>query len=206
MDKQVIGQEIIDPDGVVMVGDLGQPDDPGDWSDEKTRTEADLIKTRIRKTIEQDLIDDPYAQRVFSELLKEAIREADALFDYPGKQFTLFKDLEAQVASRSTPGVPDRFADHPMAQAFYGAFLDTLGGAGLNAIPEDQLVAEAHHIEAAVDNAILTYSINPGSIEAEIRRALLPRYFKFLGGLERATDLIERVITIVRAGHARGRS
>jgi type I restriction enzyme R subunit len=206
VDKQVIGQQIIDPDGIIMVGDLGQTDDPEDWSDEKTRTEADLIKTRIRKTIEQDLIDDPYAQRVFSELLKEAIREADALFDYPGKQFTLFKDLEAQVASRSTPGVPDRFADHPMAQAFYGAFLDTLSGAGLDAIPEDQLVAEAHHIEAAVDNAILTFSINPGSIEAEIRRALLPRYFKFLGGLERATDLIERVITIVRAGHNRGRS
>jgi type I restriction enzyme, R subunit len=205
VDKQVIGREIIDPDGVIMVGDLGQPDDPEDWSDEKTRTEADLIKTRIRKTIEQDLIDDPYAQRVFSELLKEAIREADALFDYPGKQFTLFKDLEAQVASRSTPGVPDRFADHPMAQAFYGAFLETMGR-GLDGIPEDQLVAEAHHIEAAVDNAILTYSINPGSIEAEIRRALLPRYFKFLGGLERATDLIERVITIVRAGHNRGRS
>lgn len=206
VDKQVIGQEIIDPDGVILVGDLGQPDDPEDWSDEKTRTEADLIKTRIRKTIEQDLIDDPYAQRVFSELLKEAIREADALFDYPGKQFTLFKDLEAQMASRSTPGVPDRFADHPMAQAFYGAFLDTIGAGGLDGISEDQLVAEAHHIEAAVDNAILTYSINPGSIEAEIRRALLPRYFKFLGGLERATDLIERVITIVRAGHARGRS
>ena len=205
VDKQVIGQEIIDPDGVILVGDLGQPDEPEDWTDEKTRTEADLIKTRIRKTIEQDLIDDPYAQRVFSELLKEAIREADALFDYPGKQFTLFKDLEAQVASRTTPGVPDRFADHPMAQAFYGAFLDTIGG-GLDGISEDQLVAEAHHIEAAVDNAILTYSINPGSIEAEIRRALLPRYFKFLGGLERATDLIERVITIVRAGHARGRS
>lgn len=205
VDKQVIGQEIIDPDGVILVGDLGRPDDPEDWSDDKTRTEADLIKTRIRKTIEQELIDDPYAQRVFSELLKEAIREADALFDYPGKQFTLFKDLEAQVSSRSTPGVPDQFADHPMAQSFFGAFLDTIGAGGPDGISEEQLVAEAHHIEAAVDNAILTYSINPGSIEAEIRRALLPRYFKFLGGLDRASDLIERVITIVRAGSARGR-
>jgi len=35
---------------------LGQADDPDDWSDEKTRTEADVIKTHIRKTIEQDLI------------------------------------------------------------------------------------------------------------------------------------------------------
>ena len=206
VDKQVIGQEIIDPAGVILVGDLGQSDDPAGWSDEKTRTEADLIKTRIRKTIEQDLIDDPYAQRVFSELLKEAIREADALFDYPGKQFTLFKDLEAQVASRSTPGVPDRFVDRPMAQAFYGAFLETLASNGHSSHPEDDLVAEAHHIDQAVENAIKTYSINPGSIEAEIRRALLPRYFKFLGGLDRANVLIELVISIVRAGSVRGRS
>ncbi len=185
---------------------MGKRDDPEDWSDEKTWTEADLIKTRIRKTIEQDLIDDPYAQRVFSELLKEAIREADALFDYPGKQFTLFKDLEAQVSDRATPGVPDRFAAHPMARSYYGAFLDTLGSATPQGHSEDDLVAEAIHIDHAVENAILTYSINPGSIEAEIRRALLPRYFKFLGGLNRASELIERIITIVRAGSARGRT
>lgn len=206
VDKQVIGQEIVDPEGVIMVGDIGQTDDPEVWTDDKTRTEADLIKTRIRKTIEQDLIDDPYAQRVFSELLKEAIREADALFDYPGKQFTLFKDLEAQVGSRATPGVPDRFADHPMAQSFYGAFLDTLGPDGSVHHTEDDLVAEAHYIDQAVENAIKTFSINPGSIEAEIRRSLLPRYFKFFGGLDRANALIERIITIVRAGSARGRS
>jgi len=206
VDKQVIGQQIIDPDGVILVGDLGQPEDSENWSDDKTRTEADLIKTRLRKTIEQDLIDDPFAQRVFSELLKEAIRAADALFDYPGKQFTLFKDLEAQVAQRATPGVPDRFADHPMAQAFFGAFLDTLGDDHAGHHTEDDLVAEAHHINAAVENAIQTYSINPGNIEAEIRRALLPRYFKFFGGLDRANELIERVIIIMRAGTSKARS
>ena len=205
VDKQVIGQEIVDPEGVIMVGDLGKADDPGEWSEEKTRTEADLIKTRIRKTIEQDLIDDPYAQRVFSELLKEAIREADALFDYPGKQFTLFKDLEAQVSSRATPGVPDKFADHPMAQAFFGAFLETIGPDATTAHSEDELVAEAHHIDQAVDNAVKTYSINPGSIKVEIRRSLLPRYYKFFGGLDKANALIDKIITIVRAGSARGK-
>ena len=205
VDKQVIGQQIIDSEGVIMVGDLGKPDDPKDWSDEKTRTEADLIKTRIRKTIEQELIDDPFAQRVFSEMLKEAIREADALFDYPGKQFTLFKDLEEQVSRRATPGVPDKFADRPMAQAFYGAFLDTMGADGAAARSEEELVAEAHHIDEAVDNAVVTYSINPSSIEAEIRRTLLPRYFKFFGGLDKANTLIDKIITIVRAGSVRGR-
>ena len=70
---------------------------------------------------------------------------------------------------------------------------------------EDDLVAEAHHIDQAVDNAVQTYSINPGSIEGEIRRSLLPRYYKFFGGLEQAGTLIEKIITVVRAGNARGR-
>ena len=197
IDKQVIGQEVVDPEGYIRVGTLGQADDQEDWSDEKTRTEADIIKTRIRKTIEQDLIDDPYAQRVFSELLNEAILAAEAMFDHPGKQYVMFKDLEEQVAARNTPGVPDRFADHPRAQSYYGALLEQLAGAEQE---EEVLVAEAMHIDSTVDDAVQTHSINPGSIEAEIRKALLPRYFKFLGGLDAANALINQIVGIVRAG------
>lgn len=200
VDKQVIGQEIVDPEGFIRVDALGQVDDPEDWSDEKTRTEADVIKTRIRKTIEQDLIDDPYAQRVFSELLKEAIAAAEAMFDHPGKQYTLFKNLEEQVAARRTPGVPDRFANHPRAAAYYGALLDQLGK---TEHPEDTIVQEAVHIDTTVDDAVRAHSINPGSIEAEIRKALLPRYFKFFGGLDDANALIDQIVTIVRAGASR---
>jgi type I restriction enzyme R subunit len=197
VDKQVVGQEVVDPEGYIRVDTLGQADDPEDWSDEKTRTEADVIKTRIRKTIEQDLIDDPYAQRVFSELLKEAILAAEAMFDHPGKQYVMFKELEEQVAERSTPGLPDRFADHPRAQSYYGALLEQLGGIEQD---EEVLVTEAMHIDTTVDHAVQTHSINPGSIEAEIRKALLPRYFKFLGGLDAANSLIDQIIEIVRAG------
>lgn len=197
VDKQVIGQEVVDPEGYIRVDTLGQADDPEDWSDEKTRTEADVIKTRIRKTIEQDLIDDPYAQRVFSELLKEAIQAAEAMFDHPGKQYVMFKDLEEQVFTRNTPGVPDRFAGHPRAQSYYGALLEQLGGVEQD---EEVLVAEAMHIDTTVDDAVQTHSINPGSIEAEIRKALLPRYFKFLGGLNAANALIDQIVGIVRAG------
>jgi type I restriction enzyme R subunit len=204
VDKQVIGQDIEEPEGFIRVDELGQDSDPDDWSEEKTRTEADLIKTRIRKTIEQDLIDDPYAQRVFSDLLKEAIREAEAMFDYPGKQYTMFRDLEEQVAARATPGVPDKLTDHPRAQAYFGAFLDLFAETGQPKIDEDTLIDEAIHIEETVDNAVRTHSINPGSIESEIRRALLPRHFNLLGGLDAANNLIERVIGIVRAGHTRG--
>ena len=47
------------------------------------------------------------------------------------------------------------------------------------------------HIDTTVNDAVQTHSINPGSIEAEIRKALLPRYFKFLGGLDAANSLID---------------
>jgi type I restriction enzyme R subunit len=134
---------------------------------------------------------------VFSDLLKEAIAAAEAMFDHPGKQYTLFKDLEEQVAARRTPGVPDQFTDHPRAAAYYGALIDQLGD---TQHPEGTMVQEAMHIETTVDDAVQAHSINPGSIEAEIRKALLPRYFKFFGGLDDANALINRIVTIVRAG------
>ncbi len=39
-----------------------------DWSEEKTRNETDIIKTRVTKMIEQQLRNDPYAQEAFSEV------------------------------------------------------------------------------------------------------------------------------------------
>ncbi len=200
VDKQVIGERIVDPEGFIRVDTLGQDDNSDDWSDDKTRTEADVIKTRLRKTIEQDLIDDPYAQRVFSELLKEAIEAAEALFDHPHKQYTMFKDLEAQVADRNTPGVPDRFTDQPRAKAYYGLLLEHLKG---QEVTEDELVTEALHIESVVMDAVQSHSISPGNLEAAIKKALLIRYFNMLGGTDAAYALIDQVLTVVRAGSSK---
>ena len=197
VDKQVNVERIVDPEGFIRVDTLGQNDNPEEWSDDKTRTEADVIKTRLRKTIEQDLIDDPYAQRAFSELLREAIEAAEALFDHPHKQYTMFKELEAQVAERNTPGVPDRFTDQPRAKAYYGLLLDHLNG---QEATEDELVTEALHIESVVMDAVQSHSISPGNLEAAIKKALLVRYFNMLGGTDDAYALIEQVLTVVRAG------
>ncbi len=202
VDTQVIGQEVKDPPGVLPIGTLGE-ESSDEWSDEKTRTEADLIKTRIRKTIEQDLIDDPYAKRIFSELLRDAIRQAEALFDHPDKQYLLFKDLQEQVDQRKTPGVPGRFEGHPKAQSYFGVLRSATEGDATN-LTEDRMVAEAFHIDETVENAVKTHSINPGNIEGEIRKQLLPHYFKVLGGLDAAKSLIEEVVTIVRARRTRG--
>ncbi len=211
VDKQVIGVDIKASGGVIDITGMAEGhqgaaalNDPESWSDEKTRAETDVIKTRLTKTIEQDLADDPYAQAVFSELLRNAIREAEALFDHPHKQFVLFKDLEEKAKARANPNVPDCFGDNRHAKAYYGLFPIVLGEPKARERGEEWLVAEALHINNVVNNAVAKHSINPANVEAEIRRELLPRYFKELGGLDQATALIDRVVEIVRLGVSRG--
>lgn len=211
VDRQVVGVDIKHSEGVIDITGMAERDqaaysldDPHSWGEDKTRAETDVIKTRLTKTIEQDLADDPYAQAVFSELLRNAIREAEALFDHPHKQFVLFKDLEQQAKSRANPNVPDRFGDNRHAQAYYGLFPLVLGEPVSQKRDEEWLVSEAMHIDSVVNDAVAKHSINPANVEAEIRRELLPRYFNGLGGLDQATALIDRVVEVVRLGVSRG--
>lgn len=211
VDKQVVGVSIMAAEGVVDITGFAEDgqsgytlDDPDTWGEDKTRAETDVIKTRITKSIEQELADDPYAQAVFSELLRQAIREAEALFDHPHKQYILFKDFEDQVKARANPHVPDRFGDNKHAQSYFGLFPIVMGEIPARDKGEDWLVNEAFHIDAVVNNAVALHSINPANVETEIRKALLPRYFKELGGLEQASALVDKIVEIVRLGVNRG--
>lgn len=202
VDKQVIGTEVRDPEGVYLVHQLGQAEKPEDWSEEKTRNETDMIRTRLRKTIEQELAEDPYAQKVFGELLRQAIAEAEAMFDHPLKQYALFKSFEEQVASRATPGTPDELADNPHAKAYFGAIRLVLGEDGFAALePQglERLVQQSLAIDNVVKDAVAENSLNPQNIEAAIRKGLLPLLFGSLG-LDNAKQVVEQVIQITRIG------
>lgn len=205
VDKQVIGKEVREPDGVYVVHQLGQSEDTSKWSDEKARNEADIIRTRIRKTIEQDLATDPYAQKVFGELLKLAIGEAEAMFDHPVKQHALFKKFEESLESRQTPGIPDEFGDNRQARAYYGILKMTLGDQTLGAMPQierDRFVHLASEIDGAVRHAVAENSLNPKSIEASIRKQLLPALFSVLG-LDRARETVEEIVQVTRVDLSR---
>jgi len=205
VDKQVIGTEVRDPKGVYLVHQLGQAEKPEEWSEEKTRNETDMIRTRLRKTIEQELTEDPYAQKVFGELLRQAIAEAEAMFDHPLKQYALFKSFEEQVASRTTPGTPDELADNPHAKAYFGAIRLVLGEAGFAALePQglERLVQQSLAIDSVVKDAVAENSLNPQNIEAAIRKGLLPLLFGSLG-LDNAKQVVEQVIQITRIGLSR---
>ena len=201
VDKQVIGTEVREPDGVYLVHQLGQ-EKPEDWSEEKTRNETDMIRTRLRKTIEQELAEDPYAQKVFGELLRQAIAEAEAMFDHPLKQYALFKSFEEQVASRATPGTPDELAANPHAKAYFGSIRLVLGEdsfAALDARALERLVQQSLAIDTVVKDAVAENSLNPQNIEAAIRKGLLPLLFGSLG-LDNAKQVVEQVIQITRIG------
>ncbi|KHL57353.1 type I restriction endonuclease subunit R [Xanthomonas cannabis] len=205
VDKQVIGREVREPEGAYLVHELGQPQDPQTWSDEKTRNEADLIQTRLRKTIEQDLAGDPYAQKVFGELLRQAIAEAEAMFDHPLKQYAVFKTFEQRMASEQTPGIPLALTDNPRASAYFGAIRLELGEEAMqakNAAEMAQLIELATTIDEVVRNAVAEHSLNLHSIESQIRQTLLPLIFDLLG-LDRAKFIVEQVIHITRVGLSR---
>jgi type I restriction enzyme R subunit len=205
VDKQVIGTEVREPKGVYLVHQLGQAEEPEQWSEEKTRSETDLIRTRLRKTIEQDLAEDPYAQKVFGELLRQAIVEAEAMFGHPKKQYALLQAFGHKLEARKTPGLPAALADQPAARAYFGAIRLALGEdafAGLDKAARNAFADQAIAMDAIVRNAVAENSLNPQNIEAAIRKGLLPLLFGSLG-LDNAKRAVEQVIQITRLGLSR---
>jgi type I restriction enzyme R subunit len=206
IDKHVVGEGIREPEGVLIVNELGKQK-PEQWSDEKTRNETDIIRTRLKKTIEQELQDDPYAQKVFSELLQQAILDTEAMFDHPFKQYVLFKDLEEKLDQREVPGTPNPLATNPHARAYYGVFKMVMGEDAFNAMPQDEAqnyVDQALAVNEVVDKAVAENSVNPQNIETEIRKSLLPRLFKLIG-MDKAKEVIEHIVQITRVGLSKER-
>jgi type I restriction enzyme R subunit len=142
---------------------------------------------------------------VFGELLRQAIAEAEAMFDHPLKQYALFKDFEEQVTSRQPPGTPDLLADKPHARAYFGVLRLVLGEDAEDALEamddaaRQALVTQALEIDEVVRTAVAENSLSPQGIEAAIRKGLLPLLFGRLG-LDRAKEAVEHVVQITRLG------
>ncbi len=206
LDKHVVGVEIKEPGGMYEVGKMGQSQQPEDWSEDKTRNETDIIKTRVSRAIEQELRDDPYAQEAFSTLLRQAIEEAEKLFDHPLKQYLLFQEFEEQVKERRLNDIPDAFAGNRHAQAYYGVLKKVLpeAFAMLDAQVQEKWIKQAFAIDQSVTDSVAEHSINPQNIEADIRKKLLPRMFQECkaigGGMDQAKKIVEMVVQITRVG------
>lgn len=205
VDRYVIGEKVTEAEGVFLVNELGRKIDPSDWSDEKTRNETDIIRSRLKKTIEQELADDPYDQTHFSELLRQAIIDANALFEHPFKQYALFKDVEEQVQSRRVDGAPQELEANKPASAYFGIMRLVSGDEQVLGENRESCIKMALDIEGAVHTAVAENSLNPQNIEAAIRKALLPMLFNLIG-LDDAKQVIEQIVTVTRIGLSRGSS
>jgi len=201
VDEHVVATGILPADGLIDVNGIAC-EAPEDWSKEKLRNETDLIKTRLRKTIEQDLGEDPYAQKVFSKLLKEAIENAEKMFEHSFDQYTLFKEFEDKVNSRSVDGIPEELSDNKQACAYYGTFRLVLGEDHFQVIEQEEesaLIQEAKIIDTEVDKAIAEHSLSQQAIESSIKQKLLPQLFKLLDrNMNKAREVIDHIIQITR--------
>jgi type I restriction enzyme R subunit len=206
LDRHVVGVEVREAEGVYEVGKMGQMENPEDWSEDKTRNETDIIKTRITRTIEQELRDDPYAQEAFSKLLRDAIEEAEKLFEHPLKQYMLFREFEEDVQERHLDDIPDVFDGNRHAQAYFGVFKKCLPEAFrfLDEKTQDKWVQLAFTVDASVNVSVNENSINPQNIESDIRKKLLPMMFgeckSIGGGMDQAKKIVEMIVQIVRVG------
>jgi type I restriction enzyme, R subunit len=206
LDKYVVGVEVRQPTGVYEVGKMGKKPEPEQWSDDKARNETDIIKTRVTKMIEQDLRDDPYAQESFSKLLKQAIEEAEKLFEHPLKQYMLFHEFETKVKERKLDDVPNVFNGNRHAQAYYGVFKKMLPDMFLYETPaiQEKWVNFAFEVDQIVELSVAENSINPQHIESDIRKKLLPMVFKeckAIGkGIDQAKNVVELIVQITRVG------
>jgi type I restriction enzyme, R subunit len=202
VDRYVIGEDVVSDGNLLVVNDLAREVTPAEWSEEKTRNETDIIRTRLTRTIEQDLVDDPFAQRHFSELLKAAIAEASALFDHPLKQYALFKDVEERVADRKVDGTPAVLNGNRHATAYFGLIRLAVGDNRALGLDVNSFATAAIDIDSMVRTAVAENSLNPASVEAAIRKAVLPRLFS-LTGLDLARAITDQVVEVTRAGLSR---
>lgn len=202
IDKHIIGEKIIEPQGVLLVNELAKEDDTENWTKEKTRNETELIQSRLTRTIEQELAVDPYAQAHFSELLRNALDEAAALFEHPYKQYALFKEVEDQIESRTSLGIPDKIEGNPHASAYFGLLKMTVEQNELS-WNENEFAELSIELDRQVTQSVAENSLNPSSIENSIKKSVLPLLFKVIG-LDNATEVTNRIVDITRLGIARG--
>lgn len=205
VDACVEGSTVREPDAVYAVRQSSHGDAADAWPEQRARREAALIRTRLQNTIAHELVEDPYAQKVLSGLLKSAIEDAEALFDSPRKQYALFREFERSVDLRAVPGMPDVLSANPRARAFFGAILMALGdeaAAGLDASARRGYIDHALAVSRLVDDAMAEHSLDPQGFESAVRRDLLMRFHASLG-VNRANAVISHVLQITRAGRSR---
>ncbi len=193
MDKHVVGESIDHNDELYNVGQLGHGFSIEEMTPEKAKTEQAKIQSRVVKAIEQELQDDPYAKAYFSELLSQALAEAEAMFDSPVKQYLLFEEFEQKVKKREMDNIPEELKGNFQARAYYGLFI-----LGKVAISQEKMVTLSLDIDEAIKRLSKQFSINASDLSNNIELELLPMLFEVFEDIEPTTQFIAKIIDVVK--------
>lgn len=204
LNQHVKGLEIADPQGIYEISHTRKNTiNPENWSADKAQDEANIIRMHVTCMVEQSLHDDPYAHKVFSELLNKTLKKAEALFEHPVKQYVLLKEFKEKIETREIDGLSEKFSGNKHAQAYYGILKMGINerATSIQKNVLDHWIKLSFKIDEVINNAIAEYSINPKNIESEIRKQLLPIVFyeckKNNAGIDKTRTIIERVIQVV---------
>ena len=207
VDTFVKGENIQEGRGILPLVDLMNKDpkeenDPTTWSGEKQRNEAEIIKSRLTKTIEEDLRDDPFAQKRFSEMLLEAIKQAEEQFEHPYQQYSIFEHLDQKLKSGELPGYPNELQQDRKLRAYYGVLrmlVEPQLGADKSSVRDSDYVQNARLIDEVINNARTQHSLDPIEMEKKIRGQLLGKLFHFTNKqMDLTRGLLDSIMDIVR--------
>lgn len=191
VDRHVVANNIDDSKGSIFVNYNGKDDAPENWTDEKLKNEKAVIESRVTKTIDEKLNNDPYAKKYFSELLKETIAQINSLFDSPYEQYNTIKNFEKKVNSKDIETIPEKLKDNNAAKAYYGVFklvLDSIS---------DNVVDYCLEIDLTVKDIISENTLNTENIESEVRKSLIMKYHKEVE-FSKLKEIIDQIINIIK--------
>jgi type I restriction enzyme R subunit len=121
---------------------------------------ADMIASRIRKTIEEKHEEDPVFYEKFSKLLEDAIsgfhheRITDAAY------LESVKDIMGKVVDHRDDELPDILKDHEGAKAFYGIIKREFTNYGVN-LGQDDIAKMALDIDKIIlDNKVVDFHLH----------------------------------------------
>jgi len=106
------------------------------------------------------------------------------------------------VADRKVDGTPAVLNGNRHATAYFGIIRLAVGDNRVLGLDVDSFATAAIDIDSMVRTAVAENSLNPASVEAAIRKEVLPRLFS-LTGLDLARAITDQVVEVTRAGLSR---
>lgn len=212
LDRYVVGVDIESSGEFYSISKIEEEKKPYIEMDEEElktheveiKNKTDIIKTQVIREIEDSMGDDPFAQESFSQLLRQVIEEAEALFDHPYKQLLLFEQLKEDVEQRRLSTIPEEIQGTDIGR-YYGLFF-TVDPTLLESkeLDRSKLINFAKEIADVVERAVQHNSLDPDNIEKSIQKELLPKAFRYYQeeglGLDQAKKLVGQVLNSVRLG------